>query len=148
PKQTSDACQLLSIKIDELQQNALGKRLRNRLLFATGRHRNQAYERYGISSSIRNGPDCLNDAVRRALKRDRLSPRADSTPKLVPSPTQSIGGSSSVIMRRATCPTCAPTAAYSPNKISYLRLEKMTVVTSSFSLACVQRPCAVYSAEP
>ena len=51
-------------------------------------------------------------------------------------------------MSMAVRPGLAPTAKYSPIRIWYLRLERMTVVTGSFSRACVQRPCTVYIAEP
>ena len=51
-------------------------------------------------------------------------------------------------MSIAVRPGLAPTPRYSPSRIAYLRFDRMTVVTSNRSRACVHSPCSVYIADP
>ena len=93
-----------------------------------------------IASSIRNGPgagtSCAAD--RPALPSVSVARRLDAHAARRAG-TQSRSGLPRSIMSIAVRPGLAPTCASSPSRIAYLRLDRMTVVTGSFSRAWVHK---------
>ena len=97
-----------------------------------------------MTSSIRNGPGrplAATEEVGKAFHRLRAR-RLDAETAGDPHPVDRGIGEARRDRARMR-PGLAPTLAISVSRIAYLRLERMTVVTSSRSRACVHRACTV-----
>ena len=94
-----------------------------------------------ISNSIKNGPGRLNDCAIRSAQPSSVSACAASTPRPSASCTQPMIGIAEIEhVHRGPARIGADSEASSPIRIWYLRFDRITVVTGSFSRACVHSP--------